>query len=252
MELRVLDFDGKYEEVARSILGEMLRRKVISQSQHDTALTTNFDIQVCREATTVVSIRDGTRSINTIGVEGTTTAWANAVKQLKKWASSWDDTKVLIIDSLTYAGKAASNFSQELNGKLNKPLIWKDFQGPQQLIENLMTIAADTGGHCLVLGHQDPYEVYKKTGKVDNQGNEIEELMDVLVLPISIGQAGRPKLPAQFNHMLMLSSEGEGAAARRYIWTEPHKGILCTSPFFNAKRRYDLEKGMVEYFALRG
>jgi len=251
-ELRVLDFDGKFEEMTRAVLKNMVATKQITQDQHDQALTANYDICVCREKTTTVEMREGRKSYKGIGVEGTTTAWVTAVKQLDKWRNSWDDTKVLVIDSLTYAARAAGSFSQELNNKLNKPLIWKDFQGPQQLVENLLVIAADVPAHALVLGHQDPYEVYKKTDRLDDQGNPIEELMDVLVLPISIGQAGRPKLPAQFNHMLMLSSEGSERATRRFMWTVPHKGIMCKSPFFDAKDRYPIEFGMVEYFGLRG
>jgi len=251
-ELRVLDFDGKFEEMTRAVLKKMLNSKKINQEQHDQALTQNYDICVCRERTTTVEMREGRKSFKGIGVEGTTTAWVSAVKQLDKWRNSWDDSKILVVDSLTYAARAAGLFGQELNNKLNRPLIWKDYQAPQQLVENLLVIAADIPAHALILGHQDPYEVYRKTDRVDDSGEPIEELMDVLVLPISIGQSGRPKLPAQFNHMLMLSSEGSERAARRYIWTVPHKGIMCKTPFFDAKERYGIETGMAEYFALRG
>lgn len=43
-ELRVLDFDSKFEEVVRSTLARLLKTKAITQEQHDHALTHNYDI----------------------------------------------------------------------------------------------------------------------------------------------------------------------------------------------------------------
>lgn len=251
-ELRVLDFDGKFEELTRAVLGKYLAEKKITQDQHDTALTNNFDICLCTEATSVVDVREAGKNITTFGAQGTTTAWAKATRQIRKWERSMDESKIFIVDSLTFAAKHIAAFSQELQGKLNKSLMWQDYQFPQQEIESLLDFAADCKSHSIILGHQDPMEIMKRTGRFDDKDNEIMELMDVLVLPIAMGKANRPKLPARFNHMLMMSSEGTDSAARRCIWTIPHNGIMCKSPFFSAKDRYEITKGMPEYFSLRG
>jgi hypothetical protein len=175
-----------------------------------------------------------------------------AIKQLQQWEKSWTLNHVLVIDSFTYMVKAAVNFSQELNGRLNQELTWREYQGPQQLAENLMTIVADIPANVIVTGHQDPLELYKATGRVDDQGNPIKELMDTLVVPISVGQSGRMKLPAQLNHMLLCSSEGSGRATKRYINTVPTAGVVTKTPFFGRCRdKYLIDKGMAEYFALR-
>ena len=252
-ELRILDFDGKAEEVVRSTLARMLKTNSISQAQHDKALTENYDICPCIEKTGVISGREGKRTIKKLGIEGTATAWTTAVKQLEKWSSTFSDRTILVVDSFTYAVRAMTNFSQELQGKLNQTLEWRDYQGPQHLAETLMVTCADLPTHSIVTGHQDPLELYKATDKTDDKGQPVEDLIDTLMVPISVGKAGRMKLPARFNHLLVASNEGRGGATRRYIYTEPRVGVVTKTPFYGlCESRYTLDKGMVEYFKLRG
>lgn len=251
-ELRILDFDGKAEEVIRSTLARLLKEKVISQEQHDKALTENYDVCTCIESTGIVSAREGKKTIKKLGVEGTATAWNTAIRQLEKWSSSFSDKTILVVDSFTYAARAIVNFSQELNGKLNQTLEWRDFQAPQQVAENLMVLCADLPTHAIVCAHQDPLEMYKATDQIDDKtGAPVQELIDTLMVPISIGKSGRMKLPARFNHLLVASSDGKGAGTRRYIYTEPRVGVVTKTPFYGrCETRYPIDKGMVEYFKL--
>ena len=252
-ELRILDFDGKAEEVIRSTLARLVKEKVISQEQHDKALTENYDVCPCLEPTGIVSAREGKRTIKKLGVEGTATAWNTAIRQLEKWNSSFSDRTILVVDSFTYAVRAITNFCQELNGKLNQNLEWRDYQAPQQMAENLMVVCADLPTHSIVCGHADPLELYKSTDQIDDKtGAPVEELVDCLMVPISIGKSGRMKLPARMNHLLVASSDGKGATTRRYIYTEPRVGVVTKTPFYGrCEPRYPIDKGMVEYFKLR-
>ena len=252
-ELRILDFDGKAEEVIRSTLARMVKTGAITKEQHDEALTNNYDVCTCIEKTGIVSGREGKKTIKKLGIEGTATAWNTAIKQLEKWSNSFSDKTILVVDSFTYAVRAITNFTQELNGKLNQTLDWRDYQAPQQLAESLMILAADLPTHSIVCGHQDPLELYKATDKLDDKGQPVEDLIDTLMVPISVGKAGRMKLPARFNHLLVASSEGKGGSIRRYIYTEPRVGVVTKTPFYGlAEPRYSIDKGMVEYFKLRG
>lgn len=250
-QLLWLDFDGKAEETVRSQLGRMVKDRIITLEQAEHALTNNYDIVRCRENTGIVSGIINGRQVEKIGVKGVPTAWTTAQKQLKKWQSTYSDRTILIYDSLTYAAQAAVNFSQDVNGMLNQELNWKQYSGPQQLITKLLTFGADVKSHLIILSHQDVIEITKNTGKVDNKGNEIEELLDVVVAPMSVGRAGRVQLPAQVNHLLVASSEGAGKTSKRYIYTVPTKGIDTKSPFYNARDSYEITKGMTEYFKLR-
>ena len=248
-ELRVLDFDSKFEEVVRSTLARLLKTKVITQEQHDHALTHNYDICPCTENKGIVSVREGKRTVKTLGVE-TATAWSTAVKQLEKW-SGWSDKTILVIDSFTHATKAITNYCQELSGKLNQTLEWRDYQGPQQLAESLMYMAADLPTHAIVTAHQDPLVIEKPTTQVDDKGNPVTDVVDVIMAPISIGKAGRVSLPSKMNHLLVAASEGKGGAERRYIFTIPKVGVTTKTPYFGlCEERYDLDKGLVQYFAL--
>ena len=251
-ELRILDFDGKAEEVIRSTLARFLKEKIITQEQHDKALTENYDVCPCLEPTGIVSAREGKRTVKKLGIEGTATAWNTAVRQLEKWNSSFSDKTILVIDSFTYAVRAITNYSQELNGKLNQTLEWRDYQTPQQTAETLMVLCADLSTHSIVCAHQDPLEMYKATDQIDDKtGAPVQELVDTLMVPISVGKSGRMKLPARFNHLLVASSDGKGSSVRRYIYTEPRVGVVTKTPFYGrCEPRYSIDKGMVEYFKL--
>lgn len=250
-ELRWLDFDGKAEEVIRTNLARLLHTKVITQEQHDQALNNN-DVCSCIERTGIVSAREGKKTVKKVGVSGTATAWNKAIKQVDLWSKTFSADTILIVDSLTYAAKAIVNASQDLNGKLNQTLDWRDYQGPQQVVENLMNLCADLPTNAIVTGHQDPLELYKATDKLDDKGQPVEDLVDTLMVPISIGRAGRMKLPARMNHLLIASSDGRGAAVRRYIYTESRVGVVAKTPFYGlCKPRYPIESGLVEYFKLQ-
>lgn len=251
-QLRWLDFDGKAEEVIRAVLNRMLKEKKITQEQYTTALTENNDVVKCTEATGIVSARQGKKTIKKIGVSGSATAWPDAVKALGAWERSWDQDKILIVDSFTFAVQAMVKYDQELNGRANQTLGWQEFQGPQQMADTLMSLAGDLAGNVIIAGHQDPLELYKATDQKDDKGNRIDELVDTLMVPISIGKAGRMKLPARFNHLLLATSEGNGAATKRWIYTVCRKGVTTKTPFFgNCADRYPIETGMVDYFKIR-
>ena len=247
-ELRWLDHDGKAEEIIRSQLYRLVKASVITRAQAEYALTNNYDVCVCREKTGIVGAGFG--GDQKIGVVGTPVAWTNGIKQIKKWHSTFSPETILIDDSLTYAAHAAVNFCQNANGQLNEPLSWRDYSCPQQLINRLMTLMADVPCPAILTGHYDAIEVTKRTGKKDNKGNEIEELLDVVVAPIAVGKSGRIQLPAQLNHLLVCATSGEGESAQRLIHTAPTKGIETKTPFFAAKKTYPITKGLAEYFML--
>jgi len=254
-ELRVLDFDGKYEEIARAVLHTMYapeppKKPLISKAQHDEALN-RIDLCVCREKTGIIKTTVQRKMASKIGIKGASSAWTTAVNQLDKWMNSFTPNHILIIDSLTHAAKVAANYSQELHGRFNQELTWKEFQEPQQLVANLMTFAADCPAHTIVCGHQTTHELYRKTTELDDEGKPIEELVDTFIVPVSVGKAGSLELPSQFNHCLVAAEEGKGRSISRYLHARPIKGVMTKSPFFNAKARYPIETGWVEYFALR-
>lgn len=249
-ELRWLDFDGKAEEVIRASLARMLIEKKITQEQHDVALFENNDVVPCLEPTSIISARENNKIVKKLGITSAQ-AWMTAVKQIEKWESSFSANTILITDSFTYAVRAMVNYSQSLNNRLNQQLTWNEYGGPQQMAETLMVAAADLPTHAIICAHQDPLELYKATGELDDKKQPIKEHIDTLMVPISVGQSGRMKLPAKFNHLLLAASAGTGGGTRRWIYTEPRNGVTTKTPFFGrCEPRYPIETGMVEYFKL--
>ena len=256
-KLRVVDFDSKYPEVALSVLNSWRDKKIISQSQYDAALA-NIDVEDCSEPMAVVKMPGakggGAVSLmgnekKVIGVNKSTKAYSTAVNALGKW--SYDKDTVVILDSLTYAAQAIVNFALELNGSLNKTLTWQQYPDPQSKLMLLLQYLADLPCSSLVLAHQTTHEIYKKTGKKDEDGNEIEELIASNVVPVSIGKAKSVEVPARMNHLLAYVTEGSGKSVRRVISTRPNQGIITKSPFLSAPETLPIEKGLASYFMLR-
>jgi hypothetical protein len=251
--IRCLDFDGKFEEVVREQLAARLSKKSITKDQHDEALT-HFDICLCRETTTITEIQGKNGRQQIIGVLGQPTAWRAAVRQIKEWdKAGWTDKHILVIDSFTHATKVIANFTQALSNKLNLKLEWRDYQAPQQLIQDFLTILADLPCHTIMTGHQEPLDIYKKTDEVielkDGTTEPKEELVESVMTLVSLGTKGRVNIPSQFNHMLVVALNSRG---ERRIFTVPEDGVVTKTPFWaRAEKSYPLEDGLPRYFALR-
>jgi hypothetical protein len=252
-ELRVLDADGKYEEVVRSTLLAWRDSKKISETQYTEAFD-HFDICRIREDTGITAVGFGGKDTpKGIGSVGQPTAWRKATDQLGMWQPSWDDKKILLIDSLTHISQSIAAWCQAMNNRTNKALNWRDYMVPQQRVIDLMTLAADIDSHCIITGHQAPLEIRQKTGEVvtndDGSKEELDELVESAMAPISIGRAIRIQIPTQFNHQLVLAQTLSG---ERRVFTTSEDGVVTKTPFWaRAKPSYPIDTGLAEYFMLR-
>lgn len=255
LELRILDYDGKAEEVARHNLAARLDKRIanklrltsITQEQHDAALN-NLDIEVLREKTKA-SPQGG------ITIIGAPQSWKRTISTLERWTKTASPASVLIPDSLTYAAQTAIiAYAQALQGNsFGDPLSWKDYGIPQGYVRNFLTVLADSASHVILTAHQESQDITQKTGefitKPDGNKEAIEEVIESVMTPISIGSKGRVTIPAQFNHMLATAL---GPNNMRRLYTTPADGIITKTPFFACcADNYLLDKGMVEYFMLR-
>ena len=248
-ELRVLDADGKFEEVAREQLDWRLQANKISKAQHEAALS-NIDICEVREKTKIIQVQQERK----IGVAGQPTAWRTLVRQLETWQKDASDKQIIVVDSLTHVATIAiPNYILALNNRLNQTLRWQEFGGCQALVKELLTILADLPCHTITTGHQEPIEIRKKTGEVTTNATtgkeeEVEELIESLMAPISIGTKGRISIPAQLNHVLVTAFSPAG---ERRIYTQPEDGVPTKTPFFSrCKKFYGIETGLAEYWQL--
>lgn len=172
-------------------------------------------------------------------VDGAPTAYVNALRALEKWPddesdpAEWGPDHILVIDSLTNAGRAAFQWARAMNPSAREPRQW--YHAAQQVIEDLIAnVTSDSfNTNVIVLSHIELVEVGGITkGYVS-----------------AIGKALGPKLPRFFNTMLLLETKGSGSNAKRMIKTLPTAMLDLKNPApFTIEAEYDISDGMEKIF----
>ena len=257
LKLRVLDYDGKFFEVAQQNLSARRDRRIasrnrltpITQEQYDAALD-NIDIEVLREKTKP-------NDQGGVSIIGQPQAWTNTQKALERWLRTADSQSVIALDSWTHMTQTAlPAYCMALQNKSfnefgNAPH-GNDYMMPQKLSRNMLTLLADTKCHVIVCCHQEAQDIKKKTGefdtKADGSKEAVEEVVHSEMVPVSIGSKGRIAIPSQFNHILVAHADIDGG---RYICTQPEDGVTTKTPFFaRAEKNYPLDVALPKYWML--
>ena len=246
--LKILDFDNGLD-----IIVGVLRAKAAG----DQALLAKWLGQVQYQTLT-----DRMKAVNNRLQPIQATAWQNGVNHLTKWPDggsleSWSSNDIAVVDSLTFAGKAAMRFIQQLNGRLAVAPQIQDYWDAQRLCESLCATLFDDAIKCNVIVLSHIREVGKSEQKVvtDNKGNQkvvtvTEEGSKKGYAETGTGNALSPTIGRYFNAVLMAHIVGSGQSVRREIITQPVEniGLKNPAPGF-VKRVYPLDTGLAEYFA---
>jgi hypothetical protein len=177
----------------------------------------------------------------------TATAWLRASKLLGSWGdygnvSGWTSRDVLVIDSTTFAGRAAMNFHLSINARLAIPPDWKDYRFAQDHIANLLMLLYSDSIKCNVIciSHVD-YHAPPGSTREEREKQEIFR-----GYPTAVGAALGPKMGRNFNAVLLARTEGN----TRSIWTSSRDSIeLKTTAPSKIKPVYPLSTGLADYFA---
>lgn len=235
--LRIIDFD-KGVNVLKNVLKEK-----------DPKLLDKVD---------VVSFSDEYKNVGGRVTCTKAKAWAEANKWLSNYEpygplEKWTPQDILVVDSLTFAGKAAMNFICSLNGRLGQSPYQSDFLEGQRLVENMCALLHSDSVGCNVICITHIRELSKTETKTDAKGNPIR-------IPIhgteksypetGTGQALSPTIGRHFNSILSV----EVNYGQRKIYTRPHGNIALKSAGGSAiPDNYPLETGLADYFkAVRG
>lgn len=250
----VLNFDGKdkFSEIAKLQLDDRLARKdgitSITKEQYEAAID-NIDWVDCGDPKAIVQDAQGFYA-QTISAD----AWPLAKKTLNKWWPKLDKNSVLVLDSFTHYANAVANYTMSLSGRLQKnPEGYKDYSPAQREIQAGYAAMGAAPCDLIITAHQDGYKISKEseTPERDPETGEMvfrEQVVDVLMLPKSFGQAGRLEIPSTFNHLLYLTTNKN---QQREIRLQPGRGIIPKTPFFaRAEKSYGIDTGLVKYFAL--
>lgn len=167
-------------------------------------------------------------------------AWNKGIKYLEKTCNRKDlsSNDVIVVDSLSFAAKAALAHIQAINGRLTVAPWQSDYGDAQKLVEGLAALLTDPSIPCNVIC----------TAHVAYQGDE-DAGIPTKGLPSMIGKALNPVIPRYFNHTLLARQMGSDNAVKRYIHTVTFGSIELknTNPGV-IKTRYPLETGLADYF----
>jgi hypothetical protein len=160
---------------------------------------------------------------------------------------------ILAVDSLSFAARAAMNYTLKLNGRLKSrpwPADWGDAQG---LIVNLVGMLADHTIRCHIICSAHIEKTGGQKVEMIGKGEEARKIVidegPVRQLPAMIGKAINPVIPRFFNHMLQFHRVGSGAASQYQIHTRPHEDIELKSAAPGiVKPVYPLATGLADYF----
>lgn len=189
-------------------------------------------------------------------------AWTKMQKILGDWPNvgkleTWTSRDILVLDSLTFAGKAAVRFVLQLNGRLNDLPGWNDYYTAQGLVERLLATLYSDSLKCNVIAISHVREIAKMHVEMDSKGRPVnveEEGTRKGYAETGTGKALSPTVGRYFNAILLADIEGSGQSARRVIRTVPHQNIgLKNANPTRVKPTYPLVSGLAEYFqAVRG
>lgn len=191
------------------------------------------------------------------------TVWQETTKMLDHWKepaaadgtvidlgkiSTWGSDDVLVIDSLTMLSNGAMNFHLQMNGALGGIRTAnehrRDIGAAQDLMERLLQLLYDSSIKCnvVVISH---ITYVSETGATPMEG----ESTPMKGFPSALGRALSPRIPRYFNSMLLVSTQGAGAATKHKIFTQS-QGLIAakTSAPLKVLPSYPIETGLADYF----
>lgn len=232
-KLRIIDLDNGLDVLA-NLLGDPK-----SIYKPDSLARVNY-----------VSVTEKMRNLNGRIAPVAATAWPKVTELLTDWKdgeeklgpiTTWGPEEILVIDSLTFLGTAAMNYTLQMNGRLGQTPFQSDWGVAQNFLESLLQMLYSTSVRCNVIINCHITYIGEENGVQKGY-------------PLALGKALPPKIGRYFNSALMATSMGQGAGQKRKILTSTRGLVeLKNSAPLKVKPEYDLATGLAEYFyALHG
>lgn len=184
------------------------------------------------------TFRDSYRSAGPAAIPTDAKAWASGLRYLEaafKVATGPQD--IVIIDSLSFASKAAMLYTLKLNNRLAVRPHQSDWGDAQRLTESLLAMITgnEIKSHLICTAH------------LSYQGDEGEPLKG---FPAVAGKALNPVVSRYFNHALLARQVGSGTTLRRSIHTTTFANIELKNTLPGGiKAEYPLATGLASYFS---
>lgn len=197
---------------------------------------------ITRDRIDIETFRDSYQILGGKPSPKTANSWMKACQYIEKIYKTLSKDDVLVIDSLSMAGKAALRWVLQMNGRLTMHPQLQDWGEAQNLIESMVGMLTDDDIHANVICTAHIKWLEDSQGAIERG------------FPDAPGRALSPVLGRYFNHQLAVSTVGDGKGLKRSIHTSPIKNLeLKNANPAVVKDSYPLASGMAEYFAaIRG
>lgn len=178
-------------------------------------------------------------------------AWSRYLDALNKWPKdptqgplTWGTDVVMVVDSLTFAGKAAMQWAQRANNRSGKKPEWTDYGDAQAQIDANMQMLYSDYVNCHIV-----YLTHVKV-ETDDEGNFTG------AFPSTVGKALNNVIPRYVNNILTIKMQGLGATTKRILSTIPTSNRIATkTEELAVAKEYVLAEGttpkpgLAEFFA---
>lgn len=165
-------------------------------------------------------------------------AWSDSLKWLdQRIRDHRDPSHILVVDSLTFATRAAMLWVLKSNNALMGRKEIQHWGAAQDLAENFLSLlySNDVACNLIITSHIQYY------GEGEN---DIKQGFP----STSVGKSFSPKVGRFFNAVLLARKTGTGAGVKREIHTQPIDFVDLKTSSPKAKKSYPLETGLADYF----
>lgn len=190
-----------------------------------------------------VTLQDEYKMMGNVLKPSRATAWSETAKTLNNWPglgpiTEWTPQDVLVIDSMTFAGRAAMNFVLALGNRLGGLPQQQDYFMAQGLVENLLATLYSNAVRCNVIVCTHVKFISDDDTKTTSGFAET-----------SVGKGLSSKVGRYFNAILMAKSTQMGPRTTRTIHTISQGNIELKNPApGKVPPSYPLETGLADYF----
>jgi hypothetical protein len=166
--------------------------------------------------------------------KGGTKAFTSAMEVLTKWSEREDPNNIVVVDSLTFLGKAAWAWARGMNPTAKDPRQW--FYAAQQAVESVLALLTSESfkHNLIVISHVN----YKEVMEGVHKG-----------YPSAVGSALGPTIASYFDTLVLAEASGSGTNVRRRIKTLPTGVIDLKMPSGKIDKELPLETGLSTIFA---
>lgn len=225
-ELFILDFDEGTDVLQDALKGKSVKCHIETLQDSYTQVGNFLGVTTPKAFPTAIRL---------LGTAG----WTDSeTKENFGKVSTWDNTRIVVIDSLTFMGKAALNWTVANNGRSHQKAWQSDWGEAMSSLEKTLAIlySSDVKCHVIVLTH------------VKYQEDESGAL--VKGFPTALGKALPPEIGRYFNFMLHAKISGSGANLKRELFTTPSGIVSAKCPILKAPASLPLDSGLATIFKM--